>query len=63
MAFFILRFDLRSPSFGAPHADIYSGALDMCEWADNLDGHMVQVLLHEHHNAEEVLARGWEGLR
>ena len=54
MAFFILRFDLRSaPSFGAPHPDIYSGALDMCEWADNLAGHQVQVLLHEHHNAED----------
>jgi len=54
VAFFILRFDLRSaPSFGAPHPDIYSGALDMCEWADNLAGHQVQVLLHEHHNAED----------
>jgi alkanesulfonate monooxygenase SsuD/methylene tetrahydromethanopterin reductase-like flavin-dependent oxidoreductase (luciferase family) len=50
VAFIILRFDLRSaPGFGAPHADLYQGALDMCEWADGLEGQMVQVLLHEHH--------------
>lgn len=53
MAFIILRFDLRSPAFGAPHADLYPAALDMCEWADQLDGQTVQVLLHEHHNAED----------
>jgi alkanesulfonate monooxygenase SsuD/methylene tetrahydromethanopterin reductase-like flavin-dependent oxidoreductase (luciferase family) len=54
VAFFILRFDLRSASFGASHADLYAAALDMCEWADGLDDvHTPQVMLHEHHGAED----------
>jgi alkanesulfonate monooxygenase SsuD/methylene tetrahydromethanopterin reductase-like flavin-dependent oxidoreductase (luciferase family) len=53
VARFILRFDLRTPALGPPHADLYSAALDMCEWADRLNGHTAQVMLHEHHGAED----------
>lgn len=31
---FTLRFDMRAPGFGAPPADLYAAAIDMCAWAE-----------------------------
>jgi alkanesulfonate monooxygenase SsuD/methylene tetrahydromethanopterin reductase-like flavin-dependent oxidoreductase (luciferase family) len=46
-----LRFDLRSAQAGAPLAELYSAAIDMCAWAE---GHgAVSVILSEHHGAED----------
>ena len=46
-----MRFDLRAPSFGAPIADIYRGALEMSEWAERQGFSM--VALSEHHGSDD----------
>jgi alkanesulfonate monooxygenase SsuD/methylene tetrahydromethanopterin reductase-like flavin-dependent oxidoreductase (luciferase family) len=46
-----LRFDLRSSQAGAPLAELYSAAIDMCAWAE---GHgAASVILSEHHGADD----------
>jgi alkanesulfonate monooxygenase SsuD/methylene tetrahydromethanopterin reductase-like flavin-dependent oxidoreductase (luciferase family) len=46
-----LKFDLRAPAFGAPPADLYGAALDMCAWADATGFDTVRFL--EHHGSED----------
>lgn len=48
---FTLRFDMRSSPHGAPFADLYAAALDMCAWAESRGG--VAIILSEHHAAED----------
>jgi len=48
---FTLRFDMRSSADGAPFADLYAAALDMCVWSETRGG--VAVILSEHHAAED----------
>jgi alkanesulfonate monooxygenase SsuD/methylene tetrahydromethanopterin reductase-like flavin-dependent oxidoreductase (luciferase family) len=44
---FVISFDMRAPSFGAPAADLYAAAIDMCQWADEIGFECVG--LGEHH--------------
>jgi alkanesulfonate monooxygenase SsuD/methylene tetrahydromethanopterin reductase-like flavin-dependent oxidoreductase (luciferase family) len=46
-----LKFDLRAPRWGAPAADLYGAALDMCEWADRAGFDVVRFL--EHHGSDD----------
>jgi alkanesulfonate monooxygenase SsuD/methylene tetrahydromethanopterin reductase-like flavin-dependent oxidoreductase (luciferase family) len=46
-----LRFDMRSPEFGAQTPDLYRAALDMCAWAETRGA--VAVILSEHHATED----------
>ena len=46
-----LRYDMRLPGFGAPAADVYAAAVDMCAWADDLG--FETVYLAEHHGADD----------
>lgn len=46
-----LRFDMRSPQIGAPTADLYRAAVDMCAWAETRGA--VAVILSEHHATED----------
>jgi alkanesulfonate monooxygenase SsuD/methylene tetrahydromethanopterin reductase-like flavin-dependent oxidoreductase (luciferase family) len=48
---FTLRFDMRSSAGGAPFADLYAAALDMCAWSESRGG--VAVILSEHHAATD----------
>jgi alkanesulfonate monooxygenase SsuD/methylene tetrahydromethanopterin reductase-like flavin-dependent oxidoreductase (luciferase family) len=48
---FTLRFDMRAPEFGAPIAELYSAAVEMCAWAEDR-GALVAVL-SEHHGTED----------
>ena len=47
----VISFDMRAPDFGAPSAELYRAALDMCEFADKIgiDG----VIFPEHHASED----------
>jgi alkanesulfonate monooxygenase SsuD/methylene tetrahydromethanopterin reductase-like flavin-dependent oxidoreductase (luciferase family) len=47
----VLSFDMRAPDFGAPTAELYSAALDMCAFGDGIgiDG----VIFPEHHASED----------
>jgi len=47
----ILRFDMRAPDWGAPRADLYQAALDMCAYADEHGFDMIYVA--EHHGVED----------
>lgn len=42
---------MRAPDWGAPAADLYAAAVDMCEWAETRGA--VLVVLSEHHGAED----------
>ena len=44
---FVVSYDMRAPSFGAPAQQIYDAALDQCAWADELG--IDCVGLAEHH--------------
>jgi alkanesulfonate monooxygenase SsuD/methylene tetrahydromethanopterin reductase-like flavin-dependent oxidoreductase (luciferase family) len=44
---FTISFDMRAPPFGAPKADLYGAAFDMCAWADELGFDFVGI--GEHH--------------
>jgi alkanesulfonate monooxygenase SsuD/methylene tetrahydromethanopterin reductase-like flavin-dependent oxidoreductase (luciferase family) len=44
---FMMRFDLRAPEIGAPHADLYEAAIEMAAWAE-MRG-CVAAALSEHH--------------
>ncbi|WP_374281370.1 LLM class flavin-dependent oxidoreductase [Novosphingobium sp.] len=46
-----LRYDMNSPSFGAPHPELYRTAIEQAAWADKLG--FTQVFLAEHHGAED----------
>lgn len=48
---FTLRFDMRAPGFGAPPADLYAAAVDMCAWAETRGAAL--AVLSEHHGAED----------
>jgi alkanesulfonate monooxygenase SsuD/methylene tetrahydromethanopterin reductase-like flavin-dependent oxidoreductase (luciferase family) len=48
---FILRFDMRAPSSGAPVADLYAACIDMCAWAETRGA--VITVLSEHHGTED----------
>jgi alkanesulfonate monooxygenase SsuD/methylene tetrahydromethanopterin reductase-like flavin-dependent oxidoreductase (luciferase family) len=48
---FVLRFDLRAPSFGAPVADLYAAALDMAAWSE--DHGFTAIAVSEHHMSED----------
>jgi alkanesulfonate monooxygenase SsuD/methylene tetrahydromethanopterin reductase-like flavin-dependent oxidoreductase (luciferase family) len=48
---FTLRFDMRSPAFGAPTSALYSSAAEMSAWAEN-HGCLAAVLC-EHHGSED----------
>ena len=46
-----LRYDMNSPSFGAPHPVMYRTAIAQSQWADKLG--FKQVFLAEHHGAQD----------
>ena len=48
---FTLRFDMRAPEGGAPAADLYAAAIDMCSWAETRGA--VIAVLSEHHATED----------
>ncbi|MDP6980379.1 MAG: LLM class flavin-dependent oxidoreductase [Myxococcota bacterium] len=48
---FVISFDMRAPSFGAPREQLYRSALDMAEWADDLGFNVVST--GEHHAADD----------
>lgn len=48
---FTLRFDMRAPAAGAPAADLYAAAIEMCEWAETRGA--VVAVLSEHHGADD----------
>jgi alkanesulfonate monooxygenase SsuD/methylene tetrahydromethanopterin reductase-like flavin-dependent oxidoreductase (luciferase family) len=48
---FTMRFDMRSPSTGAPMPDLYGAALDMAEWADTRG--CVSTIICEHHTSSD----------
>ena len=48
---FVISYDMRAPSFGAPTRDLYAAALDQCAWADDLGFDCVGF--GEHHGAED----------
>ena len=51
MARTMLSFDMRAPAFGAPAAELYDAALEMCAYGDEIgiDG----VIFPEHHASED----------
>lgn len=46
-----LRFDLATPPWGAPSAELFDAAVEMSAWADGLG--FDHVMLHEHHNTDD----------
>lgn len=48
----ILRFDMRSPEFGAAPRKLYAAALEMAEWADARG--YAEIMLSEHHGQEDA---------
>ena len=48
---FVISYDMRAPSFGAPARDLYAAALEQCAWADDIGFHVVG--LGEHHASED----------
>jgi alkanesulfonate monooxygenase SsuD/methylene tetrahydromethanopterin reductase-like flavin-dependent oxidoreductase (luciferase family) len=46
-----LRFDMRTPRWAAPTADLYGAAIDMCAWAETRGAFL--AVLSEHHGAED----------
>jgi alkanesulfonate monooxygenase SsuD/methylene tetrahydromethanopterin reductase-like flavin-dependent oxidoreductase (luciferase family) len=48
---FMLRFDMRAPSFGAPVGELYAAALEMASWSESRGGIMAVVC--EHHAMED----------
>ena len=47
----VMLHDLSTPDFGAPAAEVYSAALDMCEWADAVGFDCIG--LGEHHGSPD----------
>ena len=48
---YILRFDMRAPSWGAPPAALYAAVPEMCSWAEEHGG--LAAVLCEHHGSED----------
>jgi alkanesulfonate monooxygenase SsuD/methylene tetrahydromethanopterin reductase-like flavin-dependent oxidoreductase (luciferase family) len=48
---FTMRFDMRTPSFGASPAALYAAAADMCAWAETRG--CIAAVLCEHHGSED----------
>jgi alkanesulfonate monooxygenase SsuD/methylene tetrahydromethanopterin reductase-like flavin-dependent oxidoreductase (luciferase family) len=48
---FTMRFDMRAPAIGAPGADLYAVAIEMCAWAETRG--CMAVVLCEHHACED----------
>lgn len=48
---FVLRFDMRAPSFGASTTDLYAAALEMAEWSETRGALMAVIC--EHHTMED----------
>jgi alkanesulfonate monooxygenase SsuD/methylene tetrahydromethanopterin reductase-like flavin-dependent oxidoreductase (luciferase family) len=48
---FTLRLDMRAPEGGAPVADLYAAAIDMCAWAETRGA--VMAVLSEHHATDD----------
>ncbi|MFK7731779.1 MAG: LLM class flavin-dependent oxidoreductase [Pseudomonadales bacterium] len=48
---FVISFDMRAPAFGASAESLYSAALDMAEWADDIG--LNAVSFGEHHASED----------
>jgi len=48
---FTMRFDMRTPEFGAPPADLYRAAIEMAAWGEEHGCMAVQVC--EHHRSED----------
>ena len=48
---FILRFDMRTARGGAPVADLYAAAIEMCAWAETRGA--VIAVLSEHHGTDD----------
>ena len=46
-----MRFDLRTPAFGAPTADLYAAALDMAAWAE--EHGFTAAVVSEHHATDD----------
>jgi alkanesulfonate monooxygenase SsuD/methylene tetrahydromethanopterin reductase-like flavin-dependent oxidoreductase (luciferase family) len=46
---FTLRFDMRTPDWAAPAADLYAAVIDMCAWAESRGA--ILAVLSEHHGA------------
>ena len=44
---FVISYDMRAPNFGASTQEIYTAALDQCEWADDIGFDVIG--LGEHH--------------
>jgi alkanesulfonate monooxygenase SsuD/methylene tetrahydromethanopterin reductase-like flavin-dependent oxidoreductase (luciferase family) len=51
---FTLRFDMRAPSTGAPAAELYAAAQDMCAWAEK-HGALAAVLCEHHASPDGYL--------
>jgi alkanesulfonate monooxygenase SsuD/methylene tetrahydromethanopterin reductase-like flavin-dependent oxidoreductase (luciferase family) len=47
----VLSFDMRAPDFGAPSAELYDAALDMCAFGDEIG--VEGVIFPEHHASED----------
>ena len=47
----VISFDMRAPDFGAPVAELYDAALDMCAFADEIG--IEGVIFPEHHASED----------
>jgi alkanesulfonate monooxygenase SsuD/methylene tetrahydromethanopterin reductase-like flavin-dependent oxidoreductase (luciferase family) len=48
---FMMRFDMRAPSIGAPAADLYAAALDMAAWGESHG--CINAVVCEHHRADD----------
>lgn len=48
---FMLRFDMRAPSFGASTTELYTAALEMAEWSETRGALMAVIC--EHHSMED----------
>lgn len=46
-----LRFDMRAPAAGAPTAELYAAAIEMCGWAETRGA--IAAVLSEHHGTED----------
>jgi alkanesulfonate monooxygenase SsuD/methylene tetrahydromethanopterin reductase-like flavin-dependent oxidoreductase (luciferase family) len=48
---FMMRFDMRAPSFGAPASELYAAALEMASWAESRGA--IAAAVSEHHTMED----------
>jgi len=48
---FMLRFDMRAPANGAPAADLYAAAIEMCQWGESRGA--LATVVCEHHSSSD----------